>query len=86
VIYSIFVKDDAKGRVGNGNFQRYKILDIDATEITVDELILIRVLLRGIQSLMIIIKNSQKTPPTWRRVLQWYNTNLQEESSLLELL
>ena len=37
--YSIFVKDDAKGGVGNGNFQRYKILDIDATEITVDELI-----------------------------------------------
>jgi hypothetical protein len=35
---------------------------------------------------MIIIKNSQKTRPTWRRVLQWYNTNLREESSLLELL
>ena len=39
-----------------------------------------RVLLRGIQSSMIIIKNSQKTPPTWRCVLQWiiriYKKNL----------
>jgi hypothetical protein len=37
--YRTIVKHDAKEGVENGNFQRYKILDIDGTEMTVHQLI-----------------------------------------------
>jgi hypothetical protein len=43
----------------------------------------IRSILSSIQSLMIRIKNSQKTPPTWRRLLsQSLNIDLEESSSV----
>jgi hypothetical protein len=37
--YRTIVKHDTKEGVENSNFQRYKILDLDGTEITVDQLI-----------------------------------------------
>ena len=33
------VKYDVKGRVENSDFERYKLVDIDGTKITIDQLI-----------------------------------------------
>jgi hypothetical protein len=78
--YSIVVKQEGKRGVENGNFKRYRILDTDGSEITVDQLISKYL---NNPELCFRLRNSEKTPPTCPPVVDSFSNNDKEESSTI---